>query len=149
MSMKKDKHDVEQDTEDLAKLPSFSIVAKPMSTFSKLVNLAINKGELLHSFSYSNASITIVLENGKTLSAPLRDLFVEFEKISGMLYYRVNSNCTKVKFYQTTNISNKEWEAISSVLCLAGSTRGRSMFSKEAKMLGLINVAAKAIKAIS
>ncbi|MBD5179651.1 MAG: hypothetical protein HDT00_08200, partial [Bacteroidales bacterium] len=133
----------------ISKLPTFTVIAKPMGSLSKFLNLAFDKSELLHSFSYSDEAISITLENGKKLCAPLSETSVVFDKMNGVVIYKVQSGKSKLNFYQTTNISNSEWDAINSVLCLAGTTQGRSMFSKEAKAMGMINVALKAIKAIS
>ena len=146
---RKDKHDHDADDDQLAQRPPFSIKAKPMSTISKLANLALLKSQLIDTFSYSNKSICIVMQNGKSISAPLKDIFVDFEKVRGIVEYKIKYNKQSVNFYKTTNISNKEWDAINSVLCLAGSTRGRSTFSKEAKYLGYVGTALKAIKALS
>lgn len=146
---KKDKHNVQEDLYAMARLPSFVINAKPMNTFSKIINLAVDKSELLKTFSYSNGRISIVTENGRILSAQLKDIFVDFDKQNGVITYTIKAPNQKIKFYKTTNISNMEWDAINSVLCLAGSTRGRNLFSKEAKYVGFVNVALKAINALS
>ena len=149
MSLKKDKHNEEEDNEAISQLPEFTINAAEMSTFSKILNLAINKSELLHTFSYSNKYVTMKMQDGKAFCSQLKDMYVIFEKTNGVIYYTITGNGKKIKFYQTTNITDKEWEAINGVLCLAGSTRGRSLFSTETKYLGYINIALKAIKAIS
>lgn len=145
----KDKHNEEEDANEISQLPSFHVEAKPMSTFSKVVNLAIIPKNLLQSFSYSNGSVSIATQSGQMIQSSLRDLFVDFEKANGNITYTIKCGRKKISFYQTTNISNQEWNAINSVLCLAGSTRGRNMFSKEAKYAGMINMALKAIKALS
>ncbi|MBD5250959.1 MAG: hypothetical protein HDS56_07280 [Barnesiella sp.] len=147
--MKNDKHNVEEDNEAISQLPDFRVNAKEMSTFSKILNLAINKSELLQSFSYSNKYVTMKMQDGKVFSSQLKDMYVIFEKTNGVISYIINGNGKKISFYQTTNITDKEWNAINGVLCLAGTTRGRSLFSKETKYLGYINIALKAIKAIS
>ncbi|MBD5283644.1 MAG: hypothetical protein HDS31_03440 [Bacteroides sp.] len=149
MASRKDKHNKVQDVALISQLPSFSIHAKPMSSFSKVLNFAVSKNYLLNSFSYSNGVITVVLENGSIFSSPLERLAVRFEKVSGDVFYKLQRDGQKIKFYKTTNISNKEWDAINSVLCLAGTTWGRDMFSKQAKYVGYANLALKAIKALS
>lgn len=149
MSIKKDKHNVQEDLDAMAKLPSFVIYAKPMGTFSKIINFAVDKSELLKTFSYSDKAISITTEKGKILAAKLKDVFVDFDKFNGVIMYTVKAPNQKIKFYQTTNIPSKEWNAINSVLCLAGSTRGRSFVSKEAKYAGFVNAAIKAINSLS
>lgn len=149
MMSKKDKHDAAEDAVAISNLPSFTIHAKPMSTASKILNLAVMKSQLVRSFSYANEYVTIVMENGDRLHSSLGAMSVQFEKTNGMISYTVKGNGSKVSFYQTTNISNKEWDAINSVLCLAGTTWGRDIFSKEAKYAGYVNIALKAIKALS
>lgn len=146
---KKDKHNVAEDATTLASIPSFTVTAKPMSTFSKVMNLAYDDNQLLQSFSYSNQLVVIRMKSGKTISCPLVNLSVAFQKQTGNIFYTVKGCGVKIDFYQTTNISDKEWDAINSILCLAGETYGRDMFSKTAKKLGYINLALKAIKAIS
>lgn len=145
MAYKKDKHNPKQDEYELSRIPSFSIHAKEMGTFSKILNLAVDKSELLQSFSYSNQTISILMQNGKVLTAPLRDLSVDFAKNQGPVTYTIRGHGKKLSFYQTTNISNTEWEAINSVLVLAGSTRGRGIFSKGAKRANNILAAIKII----
>lgn len=149
MMSKKDKHNVEEDAAAISGLPSFSITAKPMSAVSKIINLAVTKSELLKSFSYANERVTIVMENGNSLNALLSEMSVQFEKSQGIIIYTVKGNGRKVNFYYTTNISNKEWEAINSVLCLAATTHGRNIFFKETQYAGYINMALKAIKMLS
>lgn len=149
LAARKDKHNKEEDDLAIANLPSFSILAKPMSTFSKIINLAINKRQLLHSFSYTNGTVTLVTEDGRWLSSELSNLKVQFEKVNGIVSYSLTSKNQKMKFYQTTNITSQEWDAINGVLCLASTTWGRSIFSKQAKNLGRVITAMKFIKAIS
>lgn len=149
VSCKKDKHNVAEDASKLASIPSFSVYAKPMDTFSKMMNLAYDKNQLLKSFSYSNREVVICMESGKTLSCLLANMYVEFQKSQGLICYTIKGNGEKLYFYQTTNVSDKEWDAINSILCLAGETYGRDMFSKAAKDLGYINMALKAIKLLS
>lgn len=149
MMSRKDKHNAEEDAIAISSLPSFKVEARSMSTLSKVLNLAIVKSELLQSFSYSNEIVSITMQNGKNLTGNLKDLSVQFEKPNGTITYVVKCEGKKVSFYQTSNITGKEWEAINSVLCLAGTTRGRDMFSKAAKYTGYLNVALKAIKALS
>lgn len=149
LACRKDKHNVEEDAVAISNLPSFTIQAKPMSTVSKIVNLAVVKSELLQSFSYFNGMVSIVMENGNRFNALLCEMSVQFDKYNGNVTYTIKGNGRKVTFYQTTNISNKEWDAINSVLCLAKNTWGRDIFSKEAKYAGYVNMALKAIKALS
>lgn len=148
-SSKKDKHNVEEDASALAKIPSFTVKAKPMSGFSKFLNLAYDDNQLIQTFSFSNQTVDIRMKGGKKMSANLSNVYVEFQKVNGLVYYKVKGNGVTLDFYQTTNITNKEWDAINGILCLAGETHGRDMFSKTAKRLGYINTALKAIKLIS
>lgn len=89
------------------------------------------------------------MQNGTSITGPIRDLTAIFDKSNGLITYTVKCNGKQVSFYQTTNITNKEWDSINSVLCLAGTTRGRDIFSKETKYVGYINIALKAIKHLS
>ena len=97
-SAKKDKHNVQEDAETMASLPSFNVYAKPMNTLSKVVNMALDKSHLLKSFSYNNGSITVALEDGKTLSAPLSSLFVVFENVRGTITYKITGAGKKMTF---------------------------------------------------
>lgn len=63
--------------------------------------------------------------------------------------YSLTNKSQKMTFYQTTNITLQEWDAINGVWCLASTTWGRSIFSKQAKNLGRVITAMKFIKAIS
>lgn len=146
MASKKDKHNKAADAAALAQLPPFQVVAKPMSTASKIINLAVSKSQLLQFFSYSANTVTIQTQDGNWIKSSLGALSVQFVKDKGVVSYFLNSQGRKLKFYSTTNISNNEWDAINYTLCLAGTTYGRDIFSKEAKYAGYINMALKAIK---
>ena len=145
---RKDKHDKVEDEASIAQLPSFTVQAKPMSTMSKIVNFSLTNTRL-KSFSYSNNVVTITTEDGKCIKSPLCDLSVRFEKVNGLLCYTIKADGSKMSFYHTTNISGKEWDAINSTLCLAGTTWGRDNFSKATKYVGYVNMAIKAIKSLS
>lgn len=148
-AFKKDKHNKMEDDAAISRIPPFTVYARPMSAMSKFLNFAVSKSELLHSFSYSDGMVTIVMQNGQSLTYPLNLLSVRFDKCNGTVYYTLKSDRQKVSFYYTTNITNAEWDAINNVLCLAGTTYGRSIFSKQYKYLGYANTAIKAIKALS
>lgn len=146
MSLKKKKHNSLQDMENRNNFPDFVVVATPMSTFSKILNLAVDKRELLKSISYKKGLVTIKMENGKDFIGMLSDLHVDFAKNQGLISYNIKSVNDKVSFYQTTNISNKQWDVINSMLCLAGSTRGEDIFGTAYKQIGYVNTALKALK---
>lgn len=146
---KKDKHNKAEDEAAIVQLPSFSVQARPMSAMSKIANLAVTKSQLLHSFSYSNNLVTVTTEDGNCIKSSLSTLSVQFAKVNGLVNYTIKGAGRKMTFYQTTNITGKEWDAINSTLCLAGTTWGRDIFSKEAKYAGYVNIALKAIKALS
>lgn len=136
-----DKHDVNKESELILKLPPFRIEAKSMSKISQFWNLAYNPAELLKSFNYSNGGISVVMQNGLNITAPLSDVYVEFSKSKSLIFYTVKYNNKKIHFYQTTNISKKEWFVISYVLCLAGTTRGMYFFGTSRKRVKQINKA--------
>ena len=68
-------------------------------------------------------------------------MYVEFSKSKSLIFYTVKYNNKKIHFYQTTNISKKEWFVISYVLCLAGTTRGMYFFGTSRKRVKQINKA--------
>lgn len=146
VSMKKKTHNSIGDMEARDNFPPFSITAPEMSTFSKIMNLAIDKSSLLHYISYYNGLVEIRMKNGKGLVSKLSTLHVDFSKNQGLIVYYVKSPAGKVEFYQTTNITNKQWDVINSLLCLAGSTRGEEIFGSTYKKIGYVNMALKAIK---
>lgn len=146
--MKKKKHNSSSDEQARREFPNFTIHASEMSTFSKIWNLALVKSELLKYISFKNGWVTIRMENGKEINGALSELHVDFEKTQGMIYYTIKSPGGKVKFYRTTNISDKEWDVINCLLCLAGSTRGEEIFSSAYKRIGYVNSALKVLKFI-
>lgn len=146
---KKDKHNPKKDAIALSKIPAFTVNAKPMGGFTKFLNLAYSSSQILKRFSYSQERVEILLESGDCISADLAALSVVFEKTKGLVTYYVYYQKQKISFYQTTNISNKEWDAISSVLCLAGETQGRDIFSNFTKYSGYVSSAIKAINHLS
>lgn len=146
VASKKKKRDTQEDFNARVQYPNFTVKAKPMSTMSKVVNLAVNKSQLLDIISYDKGNVYILMQDGKELIGELSKLFVEFSKSGGLIGYKVQSSTTKVQFYHTTNISSEEWELINGLLCLAGTTRGEYVFSKSYKNT---NTALKAYKIIS
>lgn len=146
---KKDSHNRSREDATLDRLPSFTVHARPMSTFSKIMNLAASKGELLQTFSYSNRTVTIVTQDGKRLESPLASLKVRFEKYHGTVIYEIKSGSQKTSFYQTTNVTNSEWKAISNVLSLAGTTWGRDKARKKGLFSNYEDTTIKAINDIN
>lgn len=140
-----DKHNAREDAYALAKIPPFQVRARPMSTAAKFLNLAYDNSQLLTYFVYQNGTVTIWTGDGRNFTAPLNSMYVEFQKLQGMICYKIKVYGTKFSFYQTTNITSAEWDAISSVLCLAGSTYGRDIFSKSYKNMSRVSAAINAI----
>lgn len=145
MASRKDKHNIREDEEALSRIPPFYVQAEEMGTFSKILNLAVDKSQLLAYFCYNNGGITVTTEDGNSIGGPLCGLFVDFQKLNGLISYTISGYGKSICFYQTTNISDKQWDAINAVLCLAGETRGKEIFSKSAKVAGGISTAIKAI----
>jgi hypothetical protein len=133
-------------SDEYSKIPSFEVVAKPMDTFGKVMNLALSDKLLLQYFSYKDGVVNLRMKSGKELTSQLKELHVEFSKSYGTVFFELKSNGTKLEFYQTTNISENEWDAIASILCLAGYTSGKYIFSKDYQAA---NYVIKAINIIS
>lgn len=142
---KPDKHNAQEDACALARIPAFQVRARPMSTAGKLWNLAFDNSQLLNYFAYQNGSVTIWTGDGSNFCAPLNTMYVEFQQSPGMITYKVKVYGRKFSFYQTSNITDVEWDAISSVLCLAGSTYGREIFSKSYKNMSRVSAAINAV----
>lgn len=127
---KPDKKDAQKVSKRILKLPKIYLKSKKMSSFDKFMNLAYDDSSILSSFVYENGSITLTMGNGKVLCTPLSATTVRFEKYKKYpINVSVSASGQKVKFYEMDNFySNKEWELIYRVLCLAGVTYGTDIF---------------------
>lgn len=144
-SLKKKKHNTQEDEEARLEFPNFAITAQPMSSWSKVWNMALDKRHLLQYASYQNGIVTLRNEKGKEIKDPLSSLHVDFENCKGQISYRVKGPSGRISFYQTTNISKDEWTVISNMLCIAGSTRGEEIFGKAYKRANYISSAIKVL----
>ena len=146
-SLKKDKHNAKADAEKMMSIPAFSVKAKPMSTVSRVLNLAFSDKNNLDYFSFTpNGYVVIRMANGNVMSDYLRNMHVDFVKYHGMIQYEVKGGGKKFSFMKISNLSDNEWDAISGVLVLAGSTRGKEIFGRKYKNMEFIS---KAIRLIS
>ncbi len=145
VASKKKKHNTEADESARCEYPSFEVKARPMSTFSKVVNLAFEKSELIDTISYHQGWVVIRMQNGKVLKGELSSLFVDFDKVNGVFIYKVKSAKTKVEFYRTTNITDEEWKLIDGMLMLAGTTCGEYVHGETYKNNGRVNTAVNII----
>lgn len=145
LSTRKDKHNRAADWGKIMSIPSFTIYARPMSSTSKILNMAWAPSNILQTFCFDRGNVTIITESGKRIIAPLGALFVDFQDIKGMITYDVYYQGTKLSFYQTTNITKEEWHRISQVLCLAGQTRGMAIFGKAYNRTKKLNMFVKVI----
>ena len=147
---KKDKHDEEADTAAIEQLPPFTVRGKKMSGWDKFLNLAYDDNSVLKVFSYRDGCVYITMQNGKTFSSPLRELSVAFQDMKGCVVFTLeNAKGANIEFVQQTNFDDKQWEAITSTLCLASTTYNKGIFSSSYKNLGKVNSALKAIKFLS
>ena len=146
-ALKKDKHNVYADEKKIMSIPAFSVQAKPMSTVSRVLNLAFSDKNNLDYFSFTpNGYVVLRMANGNVMSDHLRNMHVDFVKYHGMIQYEVKGGGKKFSFMKINNFSDNEWDAISGVLVLAGSTRGKDIFGRKYKSMEFIS---KAIRLIS
>lgn len=138
---------MEEDRLAISKLPQVNIVGKQMSSFTRFMNLAYGKSSVLKRFNYNAGIVTFQMESGKSITSPLSDLTVRFDKTEGILYFEIkNSKRQKIKFHKTSNFTNDQWDVIINILCLCPNTYGKDLFGKTSKTLGNINTVLKIIK---
>lgn len=146
LNRKKNYHNNPVDRNIVAQIPPFTFRARPMSQFSKFLNLAYDDRCLLDQFSFNNGMVYMRMKDGQAVEAPISNIFLEASKYkSGPISYKVWTPYWKVQFYQTTNIPNVEWDAINAVLSLAGTTRGEIYLGNKHKSIGHVNTVLRAL----
>ncbi|MGJ0550370.1 hypothetical protein [Phocaeicola vulgatus] len=144
---KADKKNIQKDNEEIDKLPRIYFKSKNLTGTQKFLNLAFFDNEILNSFLYDNKRITLVMKNGRVVSAPLQEVEVHFTKTKGIIEVTVKGGNSKIEFREMDHLfSHQEWEVIYRVLSLAGTTYGKDIFSDWNKNLGTVNSILKAMK---
>ncbi len=149
---KKSEKQKAKDDQALTELPDICLKGKSLGKWEKALNLCPKDKETLDVFEYrrSDRSITIKVKNGDTISCPLEQLDVNFEKVVGMygMYeFKVSHEKRKIKFYNFDNVfSKKEYDVIIGVLWLAGTTHNREIMGSTYKNMSR---AATVIKILS
>ncbi|MDE6722278.1 MAG: hypothetical protein K2J84_09070, partial [Bacteroidaceae bacterium] len=150
----KDKKQLAKNEECLAKLPDIFYKAHEMSSTEKALNLWPSNKDLLDIFQYTseNRCIYMKMKDGRSISCPLSELDVEFDKVARTSLYRivVRNGKTKFSFYGFEYVfTKKQWDVIFSTLTLAGITRNASIMGKAYKNMEKAATILKIIKAIS
>lgn len=151
---KKSKKQLAKNEEFLAKLPDIFYKAHEMSSTEKALNLWPSNKDLLDIFQYTseNRNIYLKMKDGRSISCPLSELDVEFDKVHKTYIYRivVKNGKTKFSFYGFEYVfTKKQWDVIFSTLTLAGITRNVSIMGKAYKNMEKAATILKIIKEIS
>lgn len=133
-------------------LPDLYFCMHQMTSTQKVLNLWPSDNDILQSFKYeaNTRVITLTMKDGRSITCPLSELFVDFDKVQSMYRFEVKYGGSKFSFYQYAYIyTDKEWDIIISVLTLAGHTRNVSIMGSTYKNLSRASTILKIIKAIS
>jgi hypothetical protein len=138
---KKERYESYEDsTDEYSRIPIFDVKAKKMDTDGNSKLLLPDNMQLRY-FSYKNGEVYLRMKGGKELTSRLQELHVSFSKIGRTVSFNVQSDWGSLKFYKMANFSDKEWDAIASILNLAGNTSGSYAYSKDYQVAGKINKA--------
>lgn len=132
-SLSPDKKNYAEDEAMANSIPPFELVARPMSTFNKFVNMSFGGAHEVSYFSFNNHVVTIELKNGASLCGYLYNMTVKFDQSgpspSEPLVVTVKVDGQKIKFYEMKGIyTSDEWELMFRVLSLASKTYGVDYF---------------------
>ena len=142
----KDKRSSSAD-QQIHELPPIHFHSLRNSTAKKFLTLELfesNKA-ILEDFNYNNGYLTLTMRNGKSISGPLNQMTVRFEKMSGFIVITVSSQRRKVQFSNYDNFTADQWDTIISVLMLAGTTYGAYIFGSTYKNMNRATLAMKII----
>lgn len=134
---KKSQKQLQENEDALAKLPDIYYKSKDLSTLDRFFRGCSNK-DILDIFQYTstNRSIYLKMKDGRSISCPLAELDVLFDKVkTGPVtsIYRIvcKKGSTKFSFYGFDTFTDEQWEVIYSTLTLAGITRNVKIMGKK------------------
>ena len=124
-----EKRDEKKVVEEIEKLPRIELKSNGVSKIDKYW---YGEQNILDTFIYDNRKISLKLKSGKSFSAYLSDINVQFEQSKGMplhiMVYKGSALYTNtyISFYESEHFNNKQWEIIKGVLCLSKKVYGLS-----------------------
>lgn len=148
----KSKKELARIEEETLQLPDLYFRMHEMTTAQKAFNLFPSDKDLLDIFKYeaNTRNITLTMKDGRSVTCPLSELYVQFDKVSGHYRFVIKNSGTKFSFYKFNYVfTDKEWDIIIGVLMLAGQTSNISIMGSTYKNLSKANTILKIIKAIS
>ena len=135
-SDKKDKKEIVEDKEKIAQLPDICFKGKELSSLQRAANMFPGKKDILDIFKYNSSDHSIYMKmlDGRNISCFLSELDVTFDKVSSIYRFLVTDGKTKFSFYQFDFVFSKEqYEVITGVLLLAGTTHNKSIMGSTYK----------------
>lgn len=154
---KKSKKQLAKNEECLSKLPDMYYTANK-NNLSSLDKFFISDKDMLEVFQYTSSSRSIYLKmkDGRSISCPLSELDVRFDKVKifssvrKVYYAYCKHGSTNFSFYEFPEVfTSKQWEVIFSTLTLAGTTRNVDIMGSAYKNMERANTVLKIIKALS
>ena len=122
-----------QAEQKLVSIPPLHFVSQRNDSMGRLFSGELLKWDsnILEDFNFHNGWIVLTMRNGTQISGYLNQMVIRFdkEKYDGI---SINVKCLNgsVKFYKTSNFTEGQWNAMLSILFLAGKTYGASLFGK-------------------
>lgn len=143
---KKDKRPANADAQ-ISQLPPIRLCSSQEGTGSRFISgeLFESDSNVLREFRHEHGNISIVMKNGKTLSAPLRYITVRAEKVGAAYTLTVSYSNNKITISKIGNFSSTDWDTIIGVLSLAGTTYGMEIFGSTYKNISRAATVAKII----
>lgn len=127
-----------QDEEKTASLPDIYIKGKTLSSWEKALAGFPAKTNVLDIFKYNSSDRSVYLKmlDGRSISCPLSQLDVTFDKMGVTYRFVVTDKRTKFSFYQYEYVfTNDQYNVIIGVLLLAGTTHNKSIMGSAHKTL--------------
>ena len=114
-------------TQTINSLPNIYLQSRGMSGLVRTLNLAFEDSSILHSFTYENGIVTLLMKDGTTLKAPLSQLEVSYGTYIKIPQMTIKSYNQKVTVIACDNFNKHEWNVILRTMALARKTSGSAL----------------------
>lgn len=135
---KKSKKQAIKDEEKTASLPDIYIKGKALSSWEKALDGFPAKNDILDVFKYNSSDRSVYLKmlDGRSISCPLSQLDVTFDKMGVTYRFVVTDKRTKFSFYQYDYVfTSDQYNVIIGILLLAGTTHNKAIMGSAHKTL--------------
>ncbi len=150
VSNTKDKRSPDAD-EKIQELPPIHFHSLQHDSSKRLLTgeLMVSDYYILSDFNYENGILTLTTKKGEKLSGQLTSMEVRFIRDSGKFFITVVFLKNQLQFYKVGNFTEDQWEIMTGVLMLAGTTYGSGEFKSFSKAANRTEIALKILSKLT